>query len=274
MPRNNAPAQPPASAAVAAQPLRFGAARESGREIEVAVETPVNIVYGNMPYAVMMASPSDLEDFVTGFSLTEGIVRGADEIRTIAVEPKDEGVIVTVTLAPGRFREHLARRRNLSGRTSCGLCGVETIEEIPLADAATRASRAVAASAIETALAALDKHQPLNQLTRAVHAAAWCDAAGTVLAVREDVGRHNAFDKLIGHMMRAGVDSGGGFALLTSRCSYELVEKAVLAGIGLLVTVSAPTSLAVERAKQAGLTLVALARSDAVLVMSDPWQLF
>ena len=104
MPRNNAPAQPPASAAVAAQPLRFGAARESGREIEVAVETPVNIVYGNMPYAVMMASPSDLEDFVTGFSLTEGIVRGADEIRTIAVEPKDEGVIVTVTLAPGRFR--------------------------------------------------------------------------------------------------------------------------------------------------------------------------
>ena len=156
MPRNNREAQPPASAAVTAEPLRFGAAREDAREIEVAVETPINIVYGNMPYAVMMASPSDLEDFVTGFSLTEGIVRGADEIRGIAVEPKDEGVIVTVELAPGRFREHLARRRNLSDRTSCGLCGVETIAVIQMAVAASRASRAVSAGAIVTALAALD----------------------------------------------------------------------------------------------------------------------
>lgn len=268
MPRNNPPAQPPASAAVAAQPLRFGAAREGGREIEVAVETPVNIVYGNMPYAVMMASPSDLEDFVTGFSLTEGIVRGADEIRTIAVEPKDEGVIVTVTLAPGRFREHLARRRNLSGRTSCGLCGVETIEEIPLADAATRASRAVAASAIEAALAALDKHQPLNQLTRAVHAAAWCGAAGNVIAVREDVGRHNALDKLIGARLRAGVDASDGFLLVTSRASFEMVEKAAIFGAGTLVAISAPTSLAIERAKHLGLTLTAVARRDGCIVFA------
>ena len=117
MPPSDLPAQPPASLAVSARPLRFGAAQAGAREIEVAVETPINIVYGTMPYAVMMASPSDLEDFVTGFSLTEGIVRGADEIRSIRVEPKDEGVVVTVELAPGRFREHLARRRNLSGRT-------------------------------------------------------------------------------------------------------------------------------------------------------------
>lgn len=268
MPRNNPPAQPPASAAVTAEPLRFGAARDDAREIEVAVETPINIVYGNMPYAVMMASPSDLEDFVTGFSLTEGIVRGAGEIRSIAVEPKDEGVIVTIELAPGRFREHLARRRNLSGRTSCGLCGVETIEEIPMADAATRASRAVSAAAIEAALAALDKHQPLNQLTRAVHAAAWCDTSGAVIAVREDVGRHNALDKLIGARLRAGADASDGFLLVTSRASFEMVEKAAIFGAGTLVAISAPTSLAIERARHLGLTVAAVARRDGCIVFT------
>lgn len=268
MPRNNPSAQPPASAAVTAEPLRFGAAREDAREIEVAVETPINIVYGNMPYAVMMASPSDLEDFVTGFSLTEGIVRGADEIRGIAVEPKDEGVIVTVELAPGRFREHLARRRNLSGRTSCGLCGVETIAEIPMADAASRASRAVSAAAIETALAALDKHQPLSQLTRAVHAAAWCDGSGAILAAREDVGRHNALDKLIGARLRAGADASEGFLLVTSRASFEMVEKAAIFGAGTLVAISAPTSLAIERARHLGLTLAAVARRDGCIVFT------
>jgi FdhD protein len=268
MPRNNREAQPPASAAVTAQPLRFGAAQKGAREIEVAVETPINIVYGNMPYAVMMASPSDLEDFVAGFSLTEGIVRDASEIRGIAVEPKDEGVIVTVELAPGRFREHLARRRNLSGRTSCGLCGVETIEDIPMADAATRASRAVSASAIEAALVELDKHQPLNQFTRAVHGAAWCDASGEILAVREDVGRHNALDKLIGARLRAGVDASGGFLLVTSRASFEMVEKAAIFGAGTLVAISAPTSLAIERARHLGLTLAAVARRDGCIVFA------
>jgi len=268
MPRNNPPAQPPASAAVKAEPLRFGAGAEGARAIEVAVETPINIVYGNMPYAVMMASPSDLEDFVTGFSLTEGIVRGGDEIRGIAVEPKDEGVIVTVELAPGRFREHLARRRNLSGRTSCGLCGVETIEEIPMADAATRAARAVPASAIETALAALDRLQPLNQLTRAVHAAAWCDPSGAILAVREDVGRHNALDKLIGARLRARTDASEGFLLVTSRASFEMVEKAAIFGAGTLVAISAPTSLAIERARHLGVTLAAVARRDGCIVFA------
>ncbi len=267
MPRNR-PAQPPASAAVTARPLRFGAEREAVREIEIAVETPINIVYGNMPYAVMMASPSDLEDFVTGFSLTEGIVRNADEIRSITVEPRLEGVIVTVELAPGRFREHLARRRNLSGRTSCGLCGVETIEEIPMADAATRAARAVTASAIETALSALDRQQPLNQLTHAVHAAAWCDTAGAILAVREDVGRHNALDKLIGARLRAGADASGGFLLVTSRASFEMVEKAAIFGAGTLVAISAPTSFAVERAQHLGLTLAAVARRDGCIVFT------
>lgn len=267
MPRNR-PAQPPASVAVTARPLRFGAEGEAAHGVEVAVETPINIVYGNMPYAVMMASPSDLEDFVTGFSLTEGIVRHADEIRSVTVEPKPEGVIVSVELAPGRFREHLARRRNLSGRTSCGLCGVETIEEIPMADAATRAGRAVSAEAIETALTALDRQQPLNQLTHAVHAAAWCDPSGAILAVREDVGRHNALDKLIGARLRAGADAREGFLLVTSRASFEMVEKAAIFGAGTLVAISAPTSLAIERARHLGLTLAAVARRDGCIVFT------
>lgn len=268
MQRSDGPAQPPASVAVTARPLRFGTANEAAREIEVAVETPVNIVYGTMPYAVMMASPSDLEDFVTGFSLTEGIVCSADEIRTIKVEPKDEGIIVTVELAPGRFREHLARRRNLSGRTSCGLCGVETIEELPLADAATRSASPISASAIDAALAALERHQPLGQLTRAVHAAAWCDAEGQVVAVREDVGRHNALDKLIGARLRASADAQDGFLLVTSRASFEMVEKAAIFGAGTLAAISAPTSLAIERARHLGLTLAAVARRDGCIVFT------
>jgi FdhD protein len=268
MPRNDPPAQPPASAAVTAKTVRFGAGPVPEQAIEIAVETPVNIVYGTLPYAVMMASPSDLEDFVTGFSLTEGIVRGADEIRAIAVEPKEEGVVVTIDLAPGRFREHLARRRNLSGRTSCGLCGVETVAEIPMADAATRHARAVPASAIEAALAGLDRHQPLNRLTRAVHAAAWCDMEGTILALREDVGRHNALDKLIGARLRAGADQDEGFLLVSSRASFEMVEKAAIFGAGTLVAISAPTSLAIERARHLNLTLVAVARQDGCIVFT------
>ena len=268
MPPSDLPAQPPASLAVSARPLRFGAAQEGAREIEVAVETPINIVYGTMPYAVMMASPSDLEDFVTGFSLTEGIVRGASEIRSIRVVPKDEGVVVTVELAPGRFREHLARRRNLSGRTSCGLCGVETIEESPLAESGTRSGHAVPASAIEAALETLERHQPVNRLTRAVHAAAWCDPQGRVVTVREDVGRHNALDKLIGARLRAGADARGGFLLVTSRASFEMVEKAAIFGAGTLVAISAPTSLAIERAAHLGLTLAAVARRDGCIVFT------
>ena len=268
MRRNDPPAQPPASLAVSARPLRFGAADPGAREIEVAVETPINIVYGTVPYAVMMASPSDLEDFVTGFSLTEGIVREASEIRGIVVEPKDEGVVVTVDLAPGRFREHLARRRNLSGRTSCGLCGVETIEDLPLADAAARQTSPVPPAAIEAALGSLEALQPLGQLTRAVHAAAWCDSAGGIVTVREDVGRHNALDKLIGARLRAGQQDREGFLLVTSRASFEMVEKAAIFGAGTLAAISAPTSLAIERARHLGLTLVAVARRDGCIVFT------
>ncbi len=268
MPRNSPPAQPPASCAVPAEPVRFDACPVPATMAEVAVEAPINIVYGNLPYAVMMATPSDLEDFVAGFSLTEGIVRSVDEIRGIAVAPQQDGIVVTVELAPGRFRDHLARRRNLSGRTSCGLCGIETLAEMPMAGTDAGQHRPVSQGAIQAALAALEWHQPLNRLTRAVHAAAWCDAMGAILAAREDVGRHNALDKLIGARLRAGHDASEGFILVTSRASFEMVEKTAIFGAGTLVSISAPTSLAIERAKRLGLTLVSVARHDAAILFA------
>ncbi|TCR62491.1 formate dehydrogenase accessory sulfurtransferase FdhD [Bosea sp. BK604] len=268
MQRNSAPAQPPASYAVPVRPLRFADGLLPEIAAEVAVEAPVNIVYGSLPYAVMMASPADLEDFVAGFSLTEGIIRGVDEIRDIVVTPKEEGIEVAVELAPGRFREHLARRRNLSGRTSCGLCGVETFDEVPLAAQRIGEEPPLSLGAIHAALEALTRHQPLNRLTRSVHAAAWCDRDGTILAAREDVGRHNALDKLIGARLRAGQGAGGGFVLTTSRASFEMVEKTAIFGAAALVTISAPTSLAIERARKLGLTLVSVARDDAAILFA------
>lgn len=275
MPRNSPPAQPPASHAVEVRTVRFGAtATGIDASAEVAVEAPVNIVYGNMPYAVMMTTPSDLEDFVAGFSLTEGIIRGIDEIRSIAVTPQEEGIVATVELAPGRFREHLARRRNLSGRTACGLCGVETLTDLPTAQATGEPGPPIAAEAIARALVELEHHQQLNRLTRSVHAAAWCDRTGAILAAREDVGRHNALDKLIGARLREGHDASEGFMLVTSRASFEMVEKAAIFGAGTLVAISAPTSLAIQRAKALGLTLVCIARADAATLfagrLADP----
>lgn len=268
MPRNSPPAQPPASVATPAPTLRFASGRTEAASAEVAVEAAVNIVYGNLPYAVMMATPSDLEDFVVGFSLTEGIVRSGDEIKDIAVRPQADGIVVTVALTPGRFREHLARRRNLSGRTSCGLCGVETLADLPTAEARAGTATAITPVAIAAALSALERHQPLHRLTRSVHAAAWCDRDGRILAAREDVGRHNALDKLIGARLRAGQPVNDGFVLVTSRASFEMVEKAAIFGAGTLVTISAPTSLAIERAKVLGLTLVCVAREDSARIFA------
>jgi FdhD protein len=270
-PSEGIPAQPPASQAVSVAPLRFASPTPGSAMAEVAVEAPISIVYGNQPYAVMMATPSDIEDFVTGFSLTEGIVRDAAEIRGIALSPQRDGIVVTIDLEPGRFREHLARRRNLSGRTSCGLCGVETLPELPKAARGSGARATLTPAAIHNALAQIERHQPLNRLTRSVHAAAWCDRDGRILAAREDVGRHNALDKLIGARLRAGHDGTDGFVLITSRASFEIVEKAAIFGAGALVSISAPTSLAIERARALGLALVCVAREDGAVLFAGEW---
>ena len=233
---------------------------------QVPVETPINIVYGTIPFAVMMATPADIEDFVVGFSRTEGIIETASDIRSIVVEPQANGVRVLVTLAPHRMSEHLSRKRSLSGRTGCGVCGVEDLSALPGAAPVQLQARLVGIGAIEKAMLDLEHHQPLNDATRAVHGAAWYDADGSFIALREDVGRHNALDKLIGALLRDGVSPQRGFAVITSRCSFEMVEKLAAFGGDLLVAISAPTSLAIERATSLGITLVAIARHDSAMV--------
>ncbi|MGU3464865.1 formate dehydrogenase accessory sulfurtransferase FdhD [Methylobacterium sp. C33D] len=234
----------------------------------LAVEAPVNLVYGSVPHAVMMATPADLEDFAYGFSLTEGIVDGAEEIRATRVEAGSDGLRLHVDLAPGRLREHLARKRAISGRTGCGVCGIEDLAQLPRAGGRAAPEVRVALPAIARALSDLDRAQRLGAETRAVHAAAWARLDGGLAAVREDVGRHNALDKLIGALMRTGTPVDAGFLVITSRCSFEMVEKAARLGAAVIVAISAPTSLALDRARSYGMTLCAIARADTVTVFT------
>jgi FdhD protein len=236
----------------------------------VPVETPLNIVFSPVPYAVMMISPQDVEDFVTGFSRTEGIIETAQDIREMRVEAVESGLRVEVTLASDKMQRHLARTRNLAGRTGCGVCGIADISALPYAAPAGTPRVSLALAAVRRALREMSSQQDLNKLTRAVHAAAWCRLDGEVAVLREDVGRHNALDKLIGALMRAGVDPASGFVAITSRCSFEMVEKAAAFGASALVAVSAPTSLAIRRAEQHDLLMLAVARDDGALCFTHP----
>jgi FdhD protein len=258
----------PTSSRVVALPVQFSCERKTSQFNDVAVEVPVNIVYGTIPYAVMMATPAELEDFAAGFSLTEGIIRKLDDIKKVVLQANKDGVVVNVTLKPDPFRIHLARRRNLSGRTSCGVCGVDSIADLPYAETNLGTKPAVSLEAIRASVLAIEHRQPLNALTRSVHAAAWCDSKGCIVATREDVGRHNALDKLIGAGLRAGYDPMDGFILVTSRASFEMVEKAAIFGAGTLISISAPTSHAISRANKHGLTLVSIARRDGAVVFT------
>lgn len=254
---------------------RIGAGGETAAEQrQVPAEVPVAISFLGIGYAVMMATPADLEDFAFGFARAERLIDAEVDIVGIEVREEERGVLLGIELVPARHGRVLERVRHRVSESSCGLCGIENLEQALRPLPPVPAPAPIRPDAIFAALAALRGEQPLNAATGAVHAAALCDAAGRVLAVREDVGRHNAFDKLVGHCLRAGRDIGAGFVLLSARCSYELVEKAALAGVPLLVTISAPTALAVARARDAGLTLVALARPDAMLAMTDPNGLF
>lgn len=237
----------------------------------LANEVPVALEFDGSPYAVMMLTPADLEDFAVGFALSERIIVRANEIARIDVRQGTRGIGIDVRLE----REHSARlaerRRTIPGQSGCGICGLTTIEEaLPQLAPLTAAPR-VPQKALFRALESLPARQTLNQATGAVHAASFCRPDGVILVVREDVGRHNAFDKVIGHLARLGPDPSSGFALLTSRCSYELVQKAVLARIPILAAISAPTELAVSIARAANLTLIALARRDSALVFNDPF---
>ena len=237
---------------------------------EIAVETPIEIAFGGAPFAVMMATPCDIEDFAIGFALTEGIIEAIEDIRAIEAAIDATSGRINVTLSGERMGSHLARKRAMSGRTGCGLCGIEDLEHLPKARRRLTPSRPIAPEAIGAAVAGLASVQPLNAQTRAVHAAAWCGCDGAIRVAREDVGRHNALDKTIGALTRAQADFGNGYMLITSRASYEMVQKAATVGISLLVAVSAPTAFAVRLAKRSGLTLVAFARADRHVVYAHP----
>ncbi|MFC6672156.1 formate dehydrogenase accessory sulfurtransferase FdhD [Marinobacterium aestuariivivens] len=235
----------------------------------IAVEVPVALVYNGISHAVMMATPADLEDFALGFSLTEGILRSPDELYDLEVREEAAGIAVQLEISAQRLAELKQRRRNLAGRTGCGLCGTESLSQAIRPVAAVQAPH-IGDDAIQRALAELQRHQPLQQDTGATHGAAWCGFDGRIRLAREDVGRHNALDKLIGALVRDGVDLSRGFALVSSRASYEMVQKSCSAGIGCLVAVSAPTSLAIEQAREAGLLLVGFARSGRHLIYNQP----
>jgi FdhD protein len=234
-------------------------------ERAVAVECPIAIEINGLGYAVMMATPADLADFAHGFLRAERLVDGSGDVLDVQTHDTGPGLILRITIGPERTERVLDRVRHRVSESSCGLCGIENLEQAlhPLPSITARSD--AREPALFRALGALRPLQPLNAATGAVHAAALCAADGAIRLVREDVGRHNAFDKLIGAMARKGLAWDGGFALLTARCSFELVEKAALANCPLLVTVSMATSLALDRAAACGLRLVTLARADAML---------
>ncbi len=236
----------------------------TARTEPVADETPVALLYNGDPFAVMMATPMDLEDFALGFALTEGIVASADEFRLVDVIRNERGISLHGAIPQARFDALGERRRNLEGRSGCGLCGVESLEAAirPIRVVSGRCHVSVAQ--IRAGLEQLAQHQTLNAASGGVHAAGYVHADGIV--VREDVGRHNALDKLVGALASAPLPDG--FLVMTSRASYEIVHKSAMANIVMVVAISAPTALAIELAVKAHITLVAFARGETMNVYS------
>ena len=236
----------------------------------VAEEMPVALVYHEVPHVVMLATPADLEDYAIGFTLSEGLVARREEIRGVEVTRGDGVADVHVTVAWERFSELIKRRRNLAGRTGCGLCGAETAKDAIRECARVPPGVSITSAELHAAIDALSGWQVINSRTGSVHAAAWVLPGQGIQLVREDVGRHNALDKTIGALARAGADFGSGYMLITSRASYEMVQKAATVGVSLLVALSAPTAYAVRLAEQSGLTLVAFARRDQHVIYANP----
>ena len=231
----------------------------------IAEELPVALAFNDISFAVMMATPCDLEELALGFALTEGIVGSAADVFDVEVTRHPTGIEVQATIAQRAFQALKARRRALAGRTGCGVCGVESLALLELRPpriAPAPSAAAVGTAALERAARALPMRQRLMDATGGAHAAAWCEADGTVVEVFEDVGRHNALDKLIGRLAARRIDTRQGFVFMSSRASYELVVKAARVGIPLLATISAPTSLAIDVAREAGVRLLWFCRGD------------
>lgn len=226
----------------------------------IVEEVPVGLIYNGVPHVVMMATPRDLKDFAVGFSVTEGVVTRADEIRAVEVVRYSKGIELQCAVAPEVSEVVAARARRMSGRTGCGICGAESFDAVIKEVRHVAAALTIAPAAISRAMRELGAGQVLNAATGAVHAAGWATRDGAVTTVREDVGRHNALDKLIGALLSAGVDPASGFVVVTSRASFEMVQKVTMFGAPLLAAISGPTGLAVRLAEESGLTLVGFVR--------------
>ena len=255
-----------AAPAAAARERSYDGTLDRPIQRPLAEEVPVAIEVNGIAYAVMMASANDLEDFATGFALSEDFIAAPSELAEVMVAEVEHGIILRLTLAPERAEPLHERVRMRVSEGSCGLCGLESLEDVMRPLVPLLPTPPPVPEAIERALLALDRHQTEGLRTGAMHAAAFCERGGAILCLREDVGRHNALDKLFGALARQAIDPAQGFVVVTARCSYELVEKSVRARCPALVAISAPTTLAVERARQAGLHLIALARHDTMLV--------
>ncbi len=255
--------------------LEVGARRWRGAVVtdgveRVVEETPVSLIYNGVPHVVMMATPLDLEDFALGFSLTEELIRTPADLRHVEVVRYSQGIELQLAVAPECDEAIGAKARRFTGRTGCGICGADgvagvlkTIHQVP-------AGGGITPTAIRAALAGLAARQPLNEVAGAVHAAGWAEADGALAIVREDVGRHNALDKLVGAVRHAAIDPAGGFVVVTSRASFEMVQKTATLGAPLLAAISGPTGLAVRVAEQSGLTLVGFARGNDLTVYTHP----
>ena len=257
------------SASLAVPAVRFEAGSASAVVEQIAEEAPIALIYNGVPHVVVMASPADIEDLVLGFSLSEGIIGTAAELGGLEIVPERTGCSAYASIPPARVAGIEQRRRNMTARTGCGICGAETIEQALREVPRVTSRQRVTTQAIAAAMEQLPAMQNLNAQTGAAHAAAWVGLDGEIQHVREDVGRHNALDKLIGALAAGRIDTALGFAVITSRASYEMVQKAAMAGIGLLAAVSAPTALAVRVARTAGITLAGFARGDRCMVYAD-----
>lgn len=272
MTRTDLPGAPPAPAR--SRPvLRMRQDRLAELDDMVVDEVPVALVYNGLSHAVMMATPGDLEEFALGFSLSEGIIAHPGECYGIEIEHGPEGIAVQLEIAGSAFMGLKERRRTLAGRTGCGLCGVDSLRQVRRALPVLAPAHGFNAHGVRRALAAIGAEQRLSRLTGAAHAAAWCGMDGSLRIVREDVGRHNALDKAIGAMARAREAPASGFLLVTSRVSFEMAQKAVMAGVPALAGMSAPTLAALDLADAAGMTLLAFARGRDFVCYTHPQHL-
>lgn len=243
---------------------------ETRTEDWLAEEVPVQVGVNGASFAVMMLSPHDLEDFAWGFALSERLVHSAADIDGVDIREVLEGIVLDIrcVAAPREVSE-----RELPGRSGCGICGSRALEDVVQQPALLGTGVTIDDGVLERALASLREAQPVNAMTGSVHAAGWCSMDGQLLLVREDVGRHNALDKLVGATRRSGIDPLAGFVVITSRASYEMVTKTATAGITLLAAISAPTALAVQLARSCGLTLIGFARPGRHVVYAHAQRL-